>query len=165
MRSTLVLTACLASFLGACSSKEGSVPPPPLPNKEWLTGKWKNIADAQFLASYEFDKDGVARVIFRGMKEAIPGRYTWSSERTVDLEFLKTSDVQQAYESAVKVYKQEVKDRIKKRELDGRAGPSLLALAADKLPDKQTFTVGIIDPKVLVLTPKDGMSQNLEKEN
>jgi hypothetical protein len=158
-----MLIGSLSLFLGACSSQGNPVPPPALPNKEWVTGKWKNAAEAQFLAGYEFDKDGALKVTFRCMKEAIPGRFAWSSERTVEVVYTKTADVKQAYEAAIKAYKEELQVRIKKREVEGRAGPSLLRLVEDEFPDKHTFTVGITDPKFLVLNPKDGPTLSFER--
>jgi hypothetical protein len=164
MRTTFLLIGTLALAFCACSDKRSAPTPPPLPDKTLLPGKWKNNSQNQFLTGYEFDKDGGVKVMFWGMKEAIPGRYTWSSDRTVDLEYSKTADIQQAYEAAAKAYKDDINDRIKQKKLDGRAGPSLLGRVADKLPDKETFSVGITDPKYLVLSRRGGAPLTAEFE-
>lgn len=161
MRTRFLLIGTLALLLGACSSEKSRVPP--LPHKEWLAGKWKNSAEAQFLASYEFDKDGRLKVTFQGMKEPIAGKYTWSDDRTLVLEYSKSADAKQAYEAAAKAYKEDINDRLKQKKLDSRAGPSLLRSAADKLPDQDSFTVGLVDPKYLILSRPNVSSMNFEK--
>jgi hypothetical protein len=162
MRTTFLLMGGLTLVLGACSSKK-SAPPPPLPNKELLTGKWNNSSEIQFLAGYEFDEDGVVKVTFRGLKDPIPGRYTWTGERTMELEYSKEADDQKAYEAAAKSYKGEIEDRIQKKKLDGKAGSSIRGMVNDKLPLKETFTVGISDPKLLILVRKGGVSLTFNK--
>lgn len=161
MRIRFLLIGTLALLLGACSSEKSKVPP--LPHKEWLAGKWKNSAEAQFLASYEFDKDGRLKVTFQGMKEPIAGKYTWSDDRTLVLEYSKSAEAEQAYEAAVKAFKEQVNERIKTKQMDGRAGPSLLRSVADKLPDQDSFTVGLVDPKYLILSRPNVTSLNFEK--
>jgi len=161
MRTRFLLIGTLALLLGACSSQKSKVPP--LPHKEWLVGKWKNSAQAQFLTGYEFDKDGGLKVMFQGLKEPIAGKYTWSDDRTVVLEYAKSAEVEKTYEAAAKTFKEQVNERIQTKKLDGRAGPSLLRSAADKLPEKDTFTVGLVDPKYLILSRPDVSSMSFEK--
>jgi hypothetical protein len=128
-----------------------------------LVGKWKNVSATQFIAGYDFTADGAVTLTVQGMKQPIPGRYTWSGERTLDMEY-QAADVQQAYEAAAKAYKDQVKERIETKKLTDKAGPSMLAMVADKLPAKEMFTVGISDPRVLILThPESGASQTFEK--
>jgi hypothetical protein len=166
MRTKVLLIGILALVLGACTEKRSAPTPPPLPDKTLLPGKWKNSSENQFLTGCEFDKDGGVKLMFWGMKEAVPGRYTWSSERTVDLEYSKEADVQQAYEAAAKAYKKDINDRIKQKKVDGRAGPTLLGRVADKLPDKETFSVGIVDPKLLVLSRRGALlTMQFDKED
>lgn len=162
MRTVLLLIAGFGLFLAACSSKKGGSHAPPPIDKKLLTGKWKSVSEVQFLMGYEFDADGTVKMKLLGLKDPIPGKYTWSGDRTLDLEYSKAEDVQKAYEGAAKAFKDGVKERIKKKELDGRAGPSILGAVADKLPDKQTYTVGLSDPNNLVLS-QGGAMLNFEK--
>src|SRR5690242_14510062 len=118
MRVLCLLIVSLTLFLGGCSTKgggKGQAPPPP--NKELLKGKWKSETDAPFLTRYEFDADGTVKITFQGMKEPIKARYTWSSDRTVDVEYPKDEAIRKEYESAAKAYKENVQRRIEKKEL------------------------------------------------
>jgi hypothetical protein len=164
MRTMVLLMGILALALGACSDKRSSSTVPPLPDKTLLPGKWKNNMQNHFLTGCEFDEDGGVKVMFWGMKGAVLARYTWSSERTVDMEYSKEADVQQAYEAAAKAYRNDINDRIKQKKLDRRAGPTLLGRVANKLPEKETFSVGIADPKFLVLSRRGGAPLTLQFE-
>src|ERR1700719_3551975 len=103
MRTKLLFLTTLALGMGACS---GSVSHglPPL-DKQLLAGKWKTNSDGQFIAGYEFADDGAVKVNVRGMALPISGRYTWSAERTLELEYTAAEEIQQAYEAAAKAYK------------------------------------------------------------
>jgi hypothetical protein len=170
MRVKTLLIAGIVLALGACSnygdkgSRISSYAVVPL-DKTLLTGKWKNVSDVQFLIGYEFSADGAMKTTFRGMKEAVPGRYTWTGERTLEVEHSKMADVQQAYETAAKAYKDDVANRVNKKKLDGRAGAGMMKAVADKLPTKEVFCVGISNPRFLVLTREDGATVNFEKED
>lgn len=155
MRITFVLTGALILFVGGCSNNDNKAPhAPPVPDKVWVIGKWKNNAEMQFLNGFEFSKDGEVKLMFRDMKGPIVCRYTWSSERDVDVEYPKTSEIQKNYEEAAKAYKAGIEAGIKAGKVDGRARPTLLGLVTDKMPEKETYRVGITDPKYLVLSRK-----------
>jgi hypothetical protein len=161
MRTTFLLTGIMALFVGGCS-KGGGHAPPPL-DKSLLSGKWKNASEAQFLTSYEFGADGTMKMTVKGMKEPIPGKFTWSSDRAVEVEYTQSADLQKAYEEAAKEYKDWVTDRVKRKDLSDRAEQSMLGVVADKLPPKERLTVGISDPSLLILTREDGTRLNFEK--
>jgi hypothetical protein len=163
MRATFVLIGTLAVVLGACSSKKGGSHAPPPLDKSLLTGKWKNPSDGSFLAGYDFDADGTLKMKIRGMKEPVPGKYTWTGERTMDVEYSAAPDVQKDYETAAKSFKEDVQERVKNKELDGRAGSGMISVVKDKLPAKESFTVGIVDPRVLVLTRQNGRAMSFDK--
>jgi hypothetical protein len=161
MRAKLLLVGGLALLLG-CSGPV-SYAPPPL-NKELLAGKWKNASEGQFIAGYEFADDGTVKMTVLGREQPIPGRYTWSGERTLDLEYSEAPDVRQAYRAAAKAYKDQVTERVKDRKLPDRAAPGMLAAVPDELPAKATVRVAISDqPRLLILINEGGAPQTFEK--
>jgi hypothetical protein len=163
MRLLFLLIASLALFLGSCSSKGGGHAPPPL-NKEWLVGKWKNVSTALFFSGCEFKEGGAVTITFQSMKQPVTGRYTWSGERTVDVEYPQEAEVREAYQTAAKEYKEDIKKRIESKDLDPKAGPSIMGMVPDKIPDKEALRVGISDPKFLILVRiEDGATWNFEK--
>src|SRR5690242_12540097 len=100
MRAKLRLVGVLALLLGACSAKVSHAPPPL--NKQLLTGKWKNSAEMQFITGYEFAEDGSMKMTVQGMENAVPGRYAWSGERTLEMKFKTEADIQKAFQAAAK---------------------------------------------------------------
>jgi hypothetical protein len=163
MRAKLLLVGGLALLLGACSDKARHAPPPL--NKDLLPGKWKNSSEAQFIAGYEFTEDGKLKMTVRGMKEPVPGRYTWSGERTLDLEYRAPAKVRKAYRAAAKAYKDDVKERIKAGTLPDKAGPGILGSVRDELPDRESVRVGLAEKPRLLMVNSDRLgSQRFEME-
>jgi hypothetical protein len=159
MRAKLLLVGGLALLLG-CSG--GGHAPAPL-NKELLTGKWKNSAEEQFIAGYEFAGDGTVKLTLLGKEQPLAGRYTWSGERTLDLLY-PDADARQAYQAAAKAYKEQLHDKVKNKKLPDRAETSMLAAVRDELPERETVRVGISEqPPLLILTSESGTSQTFEK--
>jgi len=98
------------------------------------------------------------------MEQPVPGRYTWSGERTLSLEYETGADVQQAYKAAVKAYKDDVMGRIQAGKLPDRAGPGILGAVRDELPANETLQVGISkQPRLLILGGEGGASQTFEQ--
>jgi hypothetical protein len=162
MRTKLLLVAGLALLLGACSRKVNT-PPPPL-NKQLLIGLWKNSSDVPLVAGYEFAEDGTLKVTIRGMTQPVLAHYTWSGDRTLNLEYKAPPEVQQAYRSAVQAFKDGIRDRIKNGTMPERAGPSILGSVRDELPDSETLQVGIAEkPPLLILSDAEGTSQSYDK--
>jgi hypothetical protein len=163
MRAMLLLIGSLALVLGACSSNKGGSHAPPVPDKTLLNGKWKSVSEAQLLAGYEFDADGTLKLKILGMKDPVPGRYTWSGERTVEVEYSTAEDVHKAYEATAKAFKEDIQERMKTKELDGKIGIGMISAVKDKLPAKESFVVGLTDPRFLVLTRQDGGTLSFDK--
>ncbi len=163
MRTTLLLIGIVAVFLSGCSNKGGGGSAPPPLDKKLLNGKWKSESEAQFLTGYEFGTDGTMKMTIKGMKEPIAGKFTWNGERTIEVEYSPSADIQKDYEKAAKEYKDGIKEGVKKKELSDRAEQSMLSVVRDKLPAKETLTVGISDPHYLILTREDSARLNLEK--
>jgi hypothetical protein len=161
MRTPLLLAGGLALLLLGCSGG-GSHPPPPL-NKQLLAGKWKNSSEEEFIAGYEFAADGTMKLTLRGREQPLPGRYTWSGERTVDLEYPEAADARQAYQAAAKAYKDQVRENFKGKKAPGEALPSALAAVGDELPARETVRVAISErPRLLILTSESGTSRTFE---
>jgi hypothetical protein len=162
MRVKILLLASLALSTGACSGNVNHGPPPL--DKQLLGGKWKNSSEAQVISGYEFADDGTAKVNVRGMALPISAQYAWTAERTLDLEYQATEDVQLAYEVAAKAYKDDVKSRIQAGKVPDRAGPSMLGAVRDKWPTHDTYQVGLSDkPRLLILSSENGASQTFER--
>jgi hypothetical protein len=164
MRGTRLLVGGLALLVAACSGGKGRYAPPPL-KKELVAGKWKNGSDALFLLGYEFAEDGAVAATFQGMKQPISARYTWSGERTLELEYKAGPKVRQAYKRAAKAYKDDVKARVKAKKLSDKAGPSLLAAVPDELPAREKFQVAISEepPRLILTEEESGVKQEFEK--
>jgi len=161
MRAMLLLIGGLV-LLPGCSGRV-SHPPPPL-NKELLVGKWKNSAEGQFIAGYEFAGDGTMKLTVLGREQPLSARYTWSGERTLDLEFPEEAEARQAYRAAAKAYKDQVQQRVKGKQLPDRAEASMLAAVRDELPARETVRVAISEqPRLLILTGESGAPQTFEK--
>jgi hypothetical protein len=130
-----------------------------------VVGKWKHPSPVQFITGYEFAKDGSARVTIRGMKEPIPAHYTWSGDRTLDLEYRAPADVQKAYKAAAKAYKAGLRKRVKKGDMPEKALGPMSDAVPDELPAGETFQVGLSErPRLLILTnKKTGGSQDYEQ--
>jgi hypothetical protein len=164
MRAMFLLVGGLALLLGGCTSKTN--PAPPALHKEWLPGKWKNSSKAMFLAGCEFTEDGAVKMKFEGMEKPAEGRYKWSGERTIEVEYPTAADVQKAYKEAAKAYKDHVKKRIETKDLSDKAGPAMLGAVRDELPAKETFQVAISDqPRMLILTDEKNAKQEFDKED
>jgi hypothetical protein len=99
------------------------------------------------------------------MKQPVKGRYTWTGDRTIEVEYPSDTIVRREYETAAKEYKHDVKDRIDNKLLSDRAGPSMLGMVPDKMLDKETLRVGISDPKYLMLVRGDSTTLNFQKAN
>jgi hypothetical protein len=156
MRAKLLLAGTLALLLAGCSGRVSHAPPPL--NKQALTGKWRSPAPESFILGYDFADDGTFTMTVWHMDRPVAGRYAWSGERDLDLDYQVTPEVRQAYEAAVKAYKEKVND------LPGLARPSMLRLVRDELPARETVRVGISETRPeLILTPDNGMSQNFLK--
>lgn len=163
MRAKLVLVGGLVLLAGACANKVSHAPP--TFDKQLLIGKWKNVADAQIISGYEFAEDGGLKMSVKGMDKPITGRYAWSGERALDLEYQVPDDVQKAYQAAVKVYKDDVKERVESKKISDRAGPAMLSAVRDEWPAKETVRASISekDHFLILVDEKSGLTMTFEK--
>jgi len=131
-----------------------------------LSGTWKNESTALFVVAYEFAADGALKVTVQGMGQPLDGRYSWTGDRTLQMDFQASPDVRQAYRVAAKAYKDQLKDKIQAGKLYERAGPPMAAAVRDELPATETFQVGLSEqPLLLILINENGLSQTFEKED
>jgi hypothetical protein len=150
MRTKVMLVGGLVLIAGACANKNSHAPP--TFDKQLLVGKWKTVADALFVAGYEFAEDGGLKMSVKGMEKPIPGRYAWNGDRTLDLEYQLSDDAQKAYHAAVKAYKDDVEKNIESKKIPDKAGPGMLSAARDELPAKETLKASISEkPRLLIL--------------
>lgn len=163
MRTKTVLVGCLMLLAGACANKVSHAPP--TFDKQLLVGKWNNIANAQFISGYEFAEDGGLKMSVKGMDKPISGRYAWSGDRALDLEYQLPDGVQKAYQAAVKAYKDDVKERVESKKLSDRAGPAMLSSVRDELPAKETVRASISekDHMLILVDDKSGLTMTFEK--
>ena len=153
MPAKLLFAGCLALLLAGCSAKVSHAPPPL--NQKALAGKWTSASTESFLLGYDFADDGTFTMTIAHMERPVPGQYAWSGERDLDLDYQVTPEVREAYDAAVKAYKE------KANALPGMARPSMLRLVRDELPAKETLLVGISEkPPELVVTYGQGVSLN-----
>jgi hypothetical protein len=161
MRAKLLLVGGLALLLGACGAKTTHGPPPL--NKQLLVGKWKNPSELVLITGYEFAEDGAFKMTVQGTDRPVPGRFTWSGERDLDLKY-EGEEARKAYQAAAKALKDKVQGRMDKKELDGRVGSAILASIHEELPAEEKVRVGLADPgRLLVLTTPDGESRRFDK--
>jgi len=146
--------------LGGCSSNKPTPPPPP--KKELVVGKWKTPSDALFLQGFEFSEDGTMKMMYNGMKKPIMGKFTWTDERSMEVEYEKEAKARQDYEAAAEAYKNKITEDMEKQTMDPKIGQGMLGGLVDKLPDKEIFRVGISDPRYLVLV-RGGATLNLDR--
>src|SRR5262249_10570827 len=97
----------------------------------------------------------------QGMKRPVPVRYTWSGERTLDLEYRAKADLRKAYQAAAKAYKEGLNEKVKTKKLPDRALGPMLGAVRDKLPEPETFQVGLsARPRTLILTDTESGTQH-----
>ncbi len=95
-------------LLVSCGSAK--VPPTNIPSvaryKEMLPGKWHADSQGQLIQAYEFGSDDKVTATVPGMKEPVRGRYRWTADRDLELEYQAPDEVKKEYATAVKAYKQ-----------------------------------------------------------
>jgi hypothetical protein len=166
MRGTQLLLGGLVLLLPACSGGKSGHAPPPL-KKELLAGKWNNSSDALFLLGYEFAEDGTAKATFKGMKQPVPARYTWTGDRTLELKYQAGPKVRQAYKQAARAYKDDLKAKVKAKKLSDKAGPSMAAAVQAELPAREEFRVAISEkpPRLILTEEESGAKHEFEQED
>lgn len=151
----LPVAVCLP--LCACGSKEGGHAPPPL-DTELLLGKWQAFETDQLIQSFEFKPDQTFSMQIRNVPEVIPGKYSWSGDYSLRLEYQPSEEVQKACRAALKEMKHNMTGAASK--MGGTIGDNILQSAAkypDELPAKEELRVGLSDrygPNLSLTTAK-----------
>ena len=151
------VVACTGSKLGG----KGGTPV----DKELLPGKWKASEEDQYVAEFEFNADGTMKMRVKELEEPVPGKYSWSGDRSINLEFQATEEIKKAYAAAIK--------RLKAPRLKGlgnQKGPIAdnMRRTIDAIPDElkaETYKVVIEKRKAeqLTLTGDSGYSLEFKK--
>jgi hypothetical protein len=165
MRAKLLIVGVLVLLMGGLAwylfayspsggGGKGSHAPPPI-DHQLLVGKWNSDSDHLLITGFDFAGDGTLKMTIRGMKKPVPGRYKWSAEHTLALEY-QLADVKQAYQEAVKTYREAVS-----KITDARMVMSLLAIVRDELPAEEQYQVGLSErPRLLILNNGQGPPLN-----
>ena len=162
MRATFLLVGSVALLFDGCAGKSNHAPPPL--DKQLLIGKWKSSAGLALVTGYDFAEGGTFQMNVAGMDKPVPGRFTWSGERDLDLKYEGGEEARKAYQAAAQALKDKVRGRMDKGELDDRVGPAILATIHEELPGEEKVRVGLADPgRFLVLSGPGGESGRFEK--
>jgi hypothetical protein len=149
--------AGLLLMVGACAnSNQKPLPAPPVVNKALLTGTWNAAEGDQFVQKVEFAGDGSMKVTFKDVPQAIGGKYSWSDDRTLAIEYHLSDDVQKAYGAAAKKERDRIRPGLERTVL-GKGGAARVSAEQypDRLSGKQIFSIGLTQD-MLVLKPESG---------
>jgi hypothetical protein len=127
--------------------------------KELLVGKWQSDENEAFIQGYEFASDNTLKMIVKGMEEPVPGKFSWSSDREMDLEYNRTPDVKKGYAAAARAYKQPTRKRLVEGKVSGQIAEGMkkrLDAIPDELPATETVKVILAETPqaVLIVTTK-----------
>src|SRR5512144_3453403 len=90
----LALTACP----GGGTNKGAAVAKP----RELIVGKWEATDPAQIVQVYEFADDGTLKVSLKDQKEAAPGKFKFTNDETMEVDYQVPEEVKKAYRDQVK---------------------------------------------------------------
>jgi hypothetical protein len=165
MRSLcLLLIGALCLLPGACAKREVKTDDvtitPVSKYKELLVGKWQNDNQEDIIQGYEFASDNTMKMTVKGMKEPVPGKFSWSGERELDITYNAGPDVKKGYVAAVNAYKEPLRKRVGKGEGPIAAG---MKKGMDAIPDnlraKETIKVTLAEKPQEVLIVNAGGRQ------
>jgi hypothetical protein len=148
---SLLLTGGLGLLITACGNPKVD-PGRPVLKKELLVGKWKVTEDneeTQYVQDCEF-ADGKLKMTVKGLKEPVPGTYSWADDYTLDVTFQANDDLKKAFKTAIQALK---KPRLAK-----------IGDAKDHIPDSQRKSVEEI-PNELPATQKYKVGITEGKQN
>jgi hypothetical protein len=128
--------------------------------KELLVGKWEADEKDAFIQGYEFASDNTLKMTVKGMKEPIPGKFSWSGDRELDIKYNPSPEVKKDYAAAAKAYKEPGQKRLAEGKLSGQIAAGVkkgLAAIPDEAPATETAKVILAETPVpvLIVTVKD----------
>jgi hypothetical protein len=159
----LFFAVCLP--LGACGSKGGSKAPP-VPDRNLLQCAWQAYETDQLFQSMEFKPDQTFSLRVRDVPEAISGKYAWSGDYSLHLDYQPSAEAQKAYRAVVKGMKDTMEVAGKK--MGGNIGDNILKSAAryvDELPAGEEMRVALSESYGgnLSLTTEKGLVYTFKK--
>jgi hypothetical protein len=157
----------LCLLLGICAGcKQGQGPAPPPLDKQLFIGKWEADDPEQFIQAFEFGTDHTFKMTIKSLPEAVPGKYAWTGETRLTLEY----QLSEALQKKTKAILAEVKAKIRERgeKAPGPTGPAITNSAnqyPDELPPKEELRVGLSDRygPVLIVTTESGLNFRFKK--
>jgi hypothetical protein len=160
------LFVILSLLLGACGGCKHAQAPPPL-DKDLLIGKWETDDPEQFVQTCEFAADHSMKMTIKKLPEAVPGKYTWSGDKTLSVEYQPSEEMQKQGKVLLAEIKKERKELGEKT--GGPTGAGILSSAnlyPDELPAKEDFQVGLspVNGPVLLLTTEKGLKFHFKKK-
>ncbi len=151
----LLMTIGLILTLGACSGPKQNGAPPPV-NRELLIGSWAAPEEGQLVRTVEFAADGSMKITFKNVPGEVAGKYAWSDDHSLAVEYQASAEAKKAYHATVKAMLEQIK------ELAKRMGkPAIEASAVEhypeELPAQETMRVGLTADQ-LALTTQSGLA-------
>jgi hypothetical protein len=160
--SELSLAACLVLPLGACARSEPvPVHAAPVPVKrELLIGAWAATNRFQLVQEMEFARDGSMKAVFKAMPEAVPGKYSWTDDRSIVLEYRPSEAARKEFRRLVRRHREKVRET-----LERKAGPEVAERMAAayplELPERHVCHVGLAENQ-LVLNDDAGLKLSFD---
>jgi hypothetical protein len=153
--------ALLAASCGSGKVKTDDITPVSK-YKEMLLGKWQADDEVQLVQAYEFGPDNKLTVTFKGMKEAIQGKYSWTGDRELELEYQATGEAEKGYAAVIKAHKEPQRKQAAGGGPIGDAVRKSLDMIPDELPAKEKVKVilGEKPHELLIVTLEQGLTLN-----
>jgi hypothetical protein len=153
----VVPIASLLFCLGACAGPtQGQRPAPPPPvNRAMLAGAWAAFDKDQFVQKVEFENDDSMKTTFRYMPETVPGKFSWSDDRTLVAEYQLSDAIRKAYQTAAKKQRDEIRPVLERTKLGKEGAQRVVATQyADELTARQTLQIGFTGDLLVIRTEK-----------
>jgi hypothetical protein len=133
--------------------------------KEMIVGKWEADGKGQLVQGYEFGPDDKLKVILKGMADSIPGTYTWTGDKELELKYQAPEEVKKQYAAAIKAHKRPSKELAAKGGPFGDTVQKNLDAIPDELPaaEKVKVILGEKPHELLIVTPEGGVAQTFKR--
>jgi hypothetical protein len=141
IRLVLVLVSCL--LLASCDNPGSKAKAPgELKAPEVIVGKWVGKKDGQggdsYIGSYEFGTDHSVRVMCLNAEKPITGKYQFTNDYTLQLEYEGTSESRKAFAEAAKAFRMSAADTAIKDK-----GGAARSQIPNELPAKEILTINV----------------------